>query len=96
MKQGNFKITVGSLPDRENLVAEIYYKNKGWVEISAETPNEFIIAFCNCDKENYWEFPFDEAMEVLQEAKNRLAKLQRTDEQQKEHDERMKSYESEP
>ena len=92
MRKENFRITVLSVPDRENLVAEISYKGKGWVEISAEIPNEFVVAFCNNDNGNYWEFPFDEAMEVLQEAKDHLAKLQRTPEEQAEHDAWVEKY----
>ena len=94
MRKENFRITVLSVPDRENLVAEISYKGRGWVEISAEVSNEFVVAFCNKDNGNYWEFPFDEAMEVLQEAKDRLAKLQRTPEQQAAYEKRMKELEN--
>jgi hypothetical protein len=32
-----FEITIWSLPDRENLVAEMYYKNNQVAEISQET-----------------------------------------------------------
>ena len=85
----DFEIAIASLPDRENLVAEIYYKKVGWVEISAEIPHKYVVAFCNCDEGSYWEFPFDEAMDVLQQAKDMLAAKQRTPEQQKEYDEMM-------
>ena len=86
MKNNDFRITVLSVPDRENLVAEISYKRKGWVEISAEVPNKFVIVFSNTEDGNYWEFPYDEAIEVIQEAKARLQKKQRTPEQQAEYD----------
>ena len=95
MKNMDFSITIASLPDRENLVAEIYYKNKGWVEISAEVPNKFVVAFCNCDDGNYWEFPYDEAMETLQKAKDMLAAKQRTSEQQKAYEKMIKESEKE-
>ena len=94
MKNKDFEITIVSLPDRENLVAEIYYKNVGWVEISAEIPHQFVVAFCNTDKGNYWEFSYDEAIEVLEEAKNRLQKKQRTSEQQAEYDAMKKEQEN--
>lgn len=94
MSKDNFQITVLSVPDRENLVAEISYNEKGWVEISAEVPNKFVIAFCNTDEGNYWEFPYQEAMEVLQKAKEQLAKLQRTPEEQARYEARMKELEN--
>ncbi|QVL56903.1 MAG: hypothetical protein KFB93_05825 [Simkaniaceae bacterium] len=90
MSKNDFRVTVLSVPDRENLIAEISYKGKGWVEISAEVPNEFVVAFCNKEGSTYWEFSYEEAMEVLQEAKNRLAKFQRTPEEQAEYDAQRK------
>lgn len=92
MSKKNFRITVLSVPDRENLVAEISYNGKGWVEISAEVPNEFVIAFCNKEDANYWEFPYEEALEVLEEAKKQLAEKQRTPEQQAEYDAWVEKY----
>ena len=94
MKNKNFEIVIASLPDRENLVAEIFYKNVEWAEISAEVPNKFIVAFCNKEGSNYWEFSYEEAMEVLQEAKNQLAEKQRTPEQQERYDAWEKKYEN--
>ncbi|WP_316357031.1 hypothetical protein [Candidatus Neptunichlamydia sp. REUL1] len=94
MIKKDFEITIASLPDRENLVAEIFYKNVEWIEISAEIPNQFVVVFCNNDKGDYWEFPYEEAMKVLQEAKNRLAKYQRTPEEQAEYDAMKKEQEN--
>ena len=87
MSESDFNIDILDLPDRENLVAEIDYKQNQWVEISAEVPNEFVIQFYNHPEKDYWEFPYEEAMEVLQQAKDRLARLQRTPEEQKSYDE---------
>ena len=92
MKNKDFEIIIASLPDRENLVAEIFYKNTEWVEISAETPHKYVVCFCNTDDGNYWEFPFEEAMDVFQQAKDMLAEKQRTPEQQKEYDEMMERH----
>jgi hypothetical protein len=100
MSKEDFRVVICSQPDRENLVAEISYKKiehkgdstqttpeyVGWAEISAETPHQYVVCFCNKDEGNYWEFPYSEAMEVLEEAKNRLAKYQRTPEEQEEYD----------
>jgi len=94
MSREEHKIIIADIDDKEEPVAEVYYKNKGWAEISAENPNEFIVAFCNCLDKDHWEFPFDEALEVLKEAKDYLAKLQRTPEQQAAYEKRMKELEN--
>ncbi|MCP5504459.1 MAG: hypothetical protein H7A41_04825 [Chlamydiales bacterium] len=94
MSRNDFRIMIADVPDKEEPVCEIYYKNSGWVQISAEVPGKFIVAFCNRDDGAYWEFPYEEAMEVLQEAKEHLAKLQRTPEEQAEHDAWKKKYEN--
>ena len=97
MRNKEFKIIIASHPDKENLVAEVYYKSISWAEISAETPNQFVVTFGNCDKGNkgkYWEFSYEEAMEALQEAKNQLAEKQRTPEEQAEYDAWIKKYEN--
>ena len=66
-----FCITIASLPNRENLVAEIFYENVQWVEISQET-EELIIQFYSHPRQEYWEFPLDEALEALEKAKKRF------------------------
>ena len=70
----NFEITIASLPHREELVAEIYYENQQWVEISQET-GKLIIQFYPHPKQKYWEFSLEEAMQVLEQAKNKLLGL---------------------
>lgn len=87
MNKEDWEIIIADMPDREEPVSEIWYKNKYWVEISAEVPNEFVIQFYSHPEKDYWEFPYEEAMEVLQQAKDRLARLQRTPEEQKSYDE---------
>ena len=108
MSKENFRIVICSQPDRENLVAEISYKKiehkgdstqatpeyMGWAEISAEKPHQYVVCFCNKDDGNYWEFPYEEAMEVLAEAKERLSKYQRTPEEQAEYDADQKAMEN--
>ena len=66
-----FRITVASLPDREHLVAEILYEGIQWAEISQET-GELIIQFYSHPRQKYWEFPIDEALKVLEQAKKKL------------------------
>ena len=94
MSKNEWEIVICDMPDREELVAEIWYRNKYWAEISAEIPNQFVIQVYNNSSGKYWEFSYEEAMEVLQEAKNRLAKLQRTPEEQAEYDAQKKELEN--
>ncbi len=69
-----FRITIASLPDRERLVAEILYEGVQWAEISHET-DELIIQIYAYPSQKYWEFSFDEALEALQQARQRLLNL---------------------
>jgi hypothetical protein len=66
-----FRITLASLPDREHLVAEILYEGLQWAEISQES-GELSIQFYSHPRQKCWEFPFDEALEVLEQAKKKL------------------------
>jgi hypothetical protein len=70
-KMEQFRITVASLPDRENLVAEITYNNIEWAEISQEN-QEMVVQFYPHPGKAFWEFPLNEALLVLEKAKKRL------------------------
>lgn len=70
-----FRITIVSLPDRERLVAEILYEGVQWAEISQETDDGLIIQFYSHPREKYWKFPYDEAVQILEQAKNKLLEL---------------------
>lgn len=70
----NFRITIASLPDRENLVAEISYNNIQFAEISHET-SELIIQFYPHPKEKYWEFSTDAILAIIEKAKKRLIEV---------------------
>lgn len=89
-----YTFIVCDVPDKEELVCQVLYKNKFLVEISAEKPHQYVIQFYNKRDENYWEFPYDEAMDVLEEAKTRLTKYQRTQEEQAEYDAEQKAQET--
>lgn len=69
-----FEIIIASVPDRERVVAEIWYNNTYWVEISQEN-EELLIQFYPHPTEKYWEFSYDEALRVLQKAKEQLLGL---------------------
>ena len=63
-----FNIELSSVPDRENLVAEIWYENKMVAEVNKET-EKFVIEFCLDEKIS---FMLDEFLEVLENAKRRI------------------------
>lgn len=81
-----YTFIVCDAPDKEELVCQVLYKNKFCIEVSAEEPHNYTIQIYNHPENKNWEFPYSEAMEVLEEAKNRLAKYQRTPEEQEEYD----------
>ena len=70
----DFRITIVSLPDRENLVAEISYKHKQVAEISQETNELLIQIYCYKDKD-YWEFSLEEFQKIVEKAKRRLLEV---------------------
>jgi hypothetical protein len=67
-----FRITVASLPDREDLVAEVFYDGVQWVEISWEKEDELTVQFYSHPRLDHWEFPLDQALTVLEKAKSKL------------------------
>jgi hypothetical protein len=71
---GQFEILIASLPHRERLVAEIYYDNMYWAQISQEE-EELIVQFYSHPTEKYWVFSFEEAVKILEQAKNKLLEL---------------------
>ena len=63
-----FNIELSSVPDRENLVAEIWYEKKMVAEVNKET-EKFVIEFYLDEKNS---FMLDEFLEVLENAKRRI------------------------
>lgn len=68
----DFEIIIAALPDRENEVAEIWYKGQCWVEVSQEKKGQFRLEFYNHPSRSFWEMSYEEAQEVLEKAKNSL------------------------
>jgi hypothetical protein len=66
-----FEIIIASLPHRERLVAEIYYDNMNWVQISQEE-GELVLHFYPHPLQKCWEFSYDKALEILEDAKKKL------------------------
>ena len=74
-----FCITVASLPDREHLVSEIMYEHRQWLEISEET-EVFLVQFYWYPDQKYWEFSLDEALQIIEQAAQRLIDIPIADE----------------
>jgi hypothetical protein len=72
MSDKKFRITVATLPDRECAVAEIFYDHVQFCEISREVPGQFVIQFYPHPRQKCWEFSYDEIVEVLKKAQQRL------------------------
>ena len=68
-----FEILIASLPDKEEVVAEVYYNNMYWVEISQEPGVEQpIIQFYPPSDKECWEFPLEDALKALELAKKKF------------------------
>ncbi len=67
----NFEITVAGLPDRDELVAEIFHENLQFVEISYEN-EKLMIEFYGYEERDIWQFSYYEIMDVIEKAKQRL------------------------
>lgn len=71
MNEKKFSIKIANDSDREHVFAEIYYNEEEWAEISLEGDSPLIAIFPPL-KGKYWEFPLEDALEVIEEAKNEL------------------------
>ena len=72
--KSDFVVKVGSVPNREELVAEIYYQYEQWAEISMEHKHLIIQLYPPLNAK-YWEFSLDETLEALEKAKKKLLGL---------------------
>ena len=94
MSREDWEILVADFPDKEEPVCEIWYKDKHWADVSEEVKDHCIILLGNSRDGNYWEFAYDEAMEILREAREHIKKMRRTPEQQAEYDAMKKEQEN--
>jgi hypothetical protein len=94
MKYKEWKTIIGDLPDKENPIADVYHETGHVFQIFKEDGSPYIVRLGNNPKNNYWEFPYEEAMEILQEAKEHLKKFQRTPEAQAEYEAVLKERET--
>jgi len=65
------RMDIASPPDREKLVAELFYGSEQWAEIHQELGHLTLQLYARRDGQP-WEFPFDEAVSMLQRAGRRL------------------------
>ncbi|MFA6119337.1 MAG: hypothetical protein WC688_05420 [Parachlamydiales bacterium] len=68
------RITVVSLPDRENLVAEISYDGFQFAEISQET-GQLMIQFYRHPNKEFWGFSLEEFQKIVEKAKQKLIEI---------------------
>lgn len=71
MNKRQFSFRIASDSSKEKVFAEIFYDDDQWAEISQEG-KEPIVIFFSPSKAKYWEFPLEEALEALQQAKKKL------------------------
>jgi hypothetical protein len=64
-------LVIGSPPDREKLVAELYDGNVQWGELQNET-GRLILEVHPEPNGLFWEFSFEELMKLLQQAEREL------------------------
>lgn len=69
--QYNYDICVSSPPDREKLVAEIFFGSFQWAEVNQES-NELQIEFYPRPDSEPWRITFRDALAALEEARHRL------------------------
>ena len=65
------RICISSPPDREKLVAEIFFGDTQWAEINQESGDLQVEFYARPDGEP-WQIDFQDALAALNEAKQRL------------------------
>jgi hypothetical protein len=68
---GMMHISIASPPDREKLVAEIFYGREQWAELNTES-DSLTIELYPRPTGDPWSFAYDSAVAALQEARRRL------------------------
>jgi phage pi2 protein 07 len=69
MKQ--MTVTIASVPDRDNLVAELWCKNELWGELSQQQGQLKLEIYPTTNGEA-WKLIYEEVINVIQEAKDKL------------------------
>lgn len=66
-----FEIDIVNYFENEQLIAEIYYNSSQWAELS-QGKEGLVIKFHSHPNRNHWEFPCEEAIKALNQAKTKL------------------------
>lgn len=66
-----FRICISSPPDRERLVAEIFFGDEQWAELNQETDN-LKVEFYPKRNGQFWLLSLDAVLESLDQAKRQL------------------------
>jgi len=64
-------ITIASVPDREGLVAELWYDNEQWEEIFQESDRLRLALYPN-PNQTFWDFDTEDAAKAIREAGKRV------------------------
>jgi hypothetical protein len=62
-------VTIASVPDRDNLVAELWCENELWGELSQEQGELKLEIYPTA---NGWNLRYEDVIDVIQEAKDKL------------------------
>jgi hypothetical protein len=65
------RICISSPPDREKLVAEIFFDNEQWAELNQEEGSLTLEIYPRHDG-NFWQLSFEQVLEAMNEAKRKL------------------------
>ncbi len=65
------EIVIVSLPDKEKLVAEIYFGSEQWAELSREKES-FVLEIYPRRTGEPWSFNLENVLDILQQAKHEL------------------------
>jgi hypothetical protein len=71
------RITISSPPDREKLVAEIFFQNEQWAEINQER-DELLLEIYPKPDGGVWQIDLKEALEALTSARKQLLDCQQS------------------
>lgn len=69
--RAKMRMDIASPPDREKLVAELFFGSEQWAEINQESDSLVIELYPRRDGRP-WEFPYHEAIAALERARKRL------------------------
>ena len=72
MTQGKPEIIIASLPDRDQVVAEIWFEDDQFAELRHENDSLVFEIYSRPGNNGPWDIRFDELLEVLNAAKVRL------------------------